>query len=173
MTGLVHEAASTREERTVFDRPAGEVELRELAAMATAVVRASTTVAGLKAEIGDALHEVELLTARAAVNVVGPPFVRYLDWSEGHLVAEIGFPVARPMQVAGRVEPSELPSGRVATVVHVGRYETIATTYALMTARLEELGLHATGPMWEVYWSDPQRQPDPATWRTEIVYPVG
>ena len=173
MTGLVHEVGSEHGEPSVFERPAGEVELREVPATATAVVRVSTTPTGLKAEIGDALHEIELLTARAAVGSVGPPFTRYLDWSEGHVVAEIGIPVARPMPAAGRVEPSELPGGRVASVVHVGPYETIATTYGLMAARLDELGLHAAGPMWEVYWSDPERQPDPATWRTEILYPVG
>jgi effector-binding domain-containing protein len=27
------------------------------------------------------------------------------------------------------------------------------------------------GPPWEVYYSDPNQQPDPSTWRTEIVQP--
>jgi effector-binding domain-containing protein len=32
-------------------------------------------------------------------------------------------------------------------------------------------GGEATGDAWEVYFSDPATQPDPATWRTEINQP--
>jgi effector-binding domain-containing protein len=170
MTHVIDNLASGEEQ--ALERDPGVVELHDVAAHDTAVIRVSTTVDGLKTEIGDALHEIELLTRRAGVGVSGPPFVRYLDWTDRHLVAEIGMPVARPMPAAGRVEPSELPGGRVASVIHLGPYETIATTYQLMTARLEELGLRATGPMWEIYWTDPDRFVQPETWRTEVVYPV-
>jgi AraC family transcriptional regulator len=33
-------------------------------------------------------------------------------------------------------------------------------------------GLEPADTMWEVYLSDPSRQPDPATWRTEVWWPV-
>jgi hypothetical protein len=38
-------------------------------------------------------------------------------------------------------------------------------------ARYHELGGELAGNAWEVYLSDPSAQPDPATWRTEIVQP--
>ncbi|HET7829635.1 MAG TPA: GyrI-like domain-containing protein [Candidatus Limnocylindrales bacterium] len=170
MTNLIDNVGNAAQ--AALQREPGVVELFELAGCDTAVIRVSTTIDGLKTEIADALHEIELLCRRAGVGVSGPPFVRYLDWAEGHLVAEIGMPVARPMPATGRVEPSQLPGGRVASVIHLGPYETIPATYQLMTARLEELGLHATGPMWEIYWTDPERFVQPETWRTEIVYPV-
>jgi AraC family transcriptional regulator len=37
------------------------------------------------------------------------------------------------------------------------------------------MGEHSLTPsdeMWEVYLSDPQTEPDPATWRTQIFWPV-
>ena len=35
------------------------------------------------------------------------------------------------------------------------------------------MGVQPLGPMWEIYWSDPEAEPDPATWRTEILVPIG
>ena len=36
---------------------------------------------------------------------------------------------------------------------------------------LGEHELQPEGPAWEVYYSDPEVQPDSATWKTEIVQP--
>jgi effector-binding domain-containing protein len=33
-------------------------------------------------------------------------------------------------------------------------------------------GHEPAGPMWEVYWTDPSAEPNPSTWRTEILIPV-
>ena len=35
-----------------------------------------------------------------------------------------------------------------------------------------EHGRRAAGPNWEVYWTDPGREPDPAKWRTEVLKPL-
>ena len=72
----------------------------------------------------------------------------------------------------GRVVPGRLPGGRVASIVHIGPFDGLEQTYGLMHRWLAELGLQPTGPLWEVYWSDPEAEPDPATWRTEIFAPI-
>jgi len=38
---------------------------------------------------------------------------------------------------------------------------------------LADQGLEAAGPPWEVYERGPAEDPDSATWRTEVVQPVG
>jgi AraC family transcriptional regulator len=55
----------------------------------------------------------------------------------------------------------------------VGPYEALEGTYAALQAWLDEVGATASGPMWEVYWSDPGAEPDPARWRTELLVPLG
>ena len=107
----------------------------------------------------------------AGVALAGPPFARYLAF-EPRIRAEIGFPVQRPAPHVGRVFPGRLPGGRVASVVHIGSFDGLEHTYGLMHRWLAELGLRPTGPIWEVYWSDPEAEPDPATWRTEIFAPI-
>jgi effector-binding domain-containing protein len=71
------------------------------------------------------------------------------------------------------VGPASLPGGKAASVVHLGPYETIADTYASLQEWLLATGHGELGPMWEVYWTDPESEPDPSAWRTEIVVPLG
>jgi effector-binding domain-containing protein len=162
----------TVEPTAVFERTPGEVEIHELRPRETAVIHVNVSTDLLPAAIGDAIEEIERRMVEAAVELAGPPFTRYLDFGPLRILAEIGMPVWRPAPHAGRVFPGRLPGGRVASVVHVGPYDGLATTYTRLQRWLDDAGLEGTGPMWEVYWSDPQAEPDPATWRTEILVPL-
>ena len=84
----------------------------------------------------------------------------------------VGFPVAGPITADGQVEPFELPGGRVVTGTHVGSYEALEATYQQLMAWTEAEGLTLAEGMWESYLSDPSAEPDPATWRTLIVWPL-
>jgi effector-binding domain-containing protein len=54
----------------------------------------------------------------------------------------------------------------------VGPYDTLGETYAALMRWIGEQGRVVAGPMWEVYWTDPGTEPDPARWRTEVIIPV-
>ena len=68
--------------------------------------------------------------------------------------------------------PGTLPGGRVAEATHVGPYDTIQQTYAELGRYVADAGLTPGDVMWEFYLSDPQSQPDPATRKTRICWPV-
>ena len=53
-----------------------------------------------------------------------------------------------------------------------GPYDGLERTYAELQRWLAELGLRPAGPMWELYWTGPDTDPDPAAWRTEIFAPI-
>ncbi len=156
----------------VFERAPGEVEIHELHPSEAAVIRVDVPVDELPAAIGEALQQIAQAMAGAGVALSGPPFTRYHAFGQPEVSAEIGFPVMRPAPSVGRVEPVRLPGGRVASVVHKGPYETIDQTYDHLQRALDASGLHPTGPMWEVYWTDPQTEPDSSNWRTEILVPL-
>ena len=61
-----------------------------------------------------------------------------------------------------------MPAGRTVTGVHLGPYETLGNTYADMSAWAIAHGLLPTGEMWEVYLTDPKREPNPNGWRTGV-----
>ena len=65
-----------------------------------------------------------------------------------------------------------LPAGRAVVVVHVGPYDTLEATYGRLLEWVAAQGMELATGMWEEYLSDPEQEPDPATWRTRIVAPV-
>jgi effector-binding domain-containing protein len=65
-----------------------------------------------------------------------------------------------------------LPGGRAVEAVHVGPYETMTQTYETLQAWMSENDLVPGVGMWECYLSDPEAEPDPANWRTKIVWPL-
>jgi effector-binding domain-containing protein len=140
-------------------------------AQVTAVARATLTVAELPPWLGKAYAAVaELLTAQRA-GPAGPPFARFHMLGGGRLEVEAGFPATRPIEGNGDVQPSELPGGQVAVTMHIGPYEQMEPGYAALASWVGEHGGKLAGDAWEVYFSDPSTEPDPATWRTEIVQP--
>ena len=169
MTDLLHPVSD--QPPAAPDRPPAVPEIHRLAMRETAVIAVDVAQDELPGAIGAAIGEVETAMREAGVGLAGPPFARYLAF-EPRIRAEIGFPVQRPAPHVGRVFPGRLPGGRVASVVHIGPYDGLERTYGLMHRWLAEMGLAPNGPIWEVYWSDPETEPDPATWRTEIFAPL-
>ena len=86
-----------------------------------------------------------------------------------HLVelAAVGLGMLISVQLAGM-----LPGGRVVEATHVGPYDTMEATYGEVQQYLAQSGLTPGDVMWESYLSDPELETDPATWRTQICWPV-
>jgi effector-binding domain-containing protein len=138
----------------------------------TAVVRATVTADELPAFFGHALRRV--LTAMEAQGTTpgGEPFACYRSIPNGTVEVEAGFPIIGAFQAIRDVVPGELPGGRTVTCVHVGQSETLSRTYAEMSTWAVANGLKPTGLMWEVYLTDPEREPDPTRWRTAVFLAV-
>ena len=71
-----------------------------------------------------------------------------------------------------RVKSTELPAGKAAVTWHVGSYDTVVKSQARLAHWLKAQSLQPDGGHWEVYWTDPGIEPDPAKWRTRIFWPV-
>jgi effector-binding domain-containing protein len=98
----------------------------------------------------------------------GEPFAYYRGVPNGSVEVEAGFPVVGAFLRSGKIVPGHLPGGRVVTGLHVGPYDSVGHTYARMAAWAVAHGLQPTQDMWEVYLTDPEREPDPSQWRTGL-----
>lgn len=146
---------------------------------AAAVVEFDADPQHMSEEVGRAFEEVVETLGSSSVSPAGMPFSLYTELEpddEGRWHVVSGIPVAQPVPAVGRVEPFEIPGGTVAVATHVGPYDTLARTYELMQREVVSLGYTPSGPMWEYYFTDPQTEPDPKRWRTDIhmrIEPVG
>ncbi|MCW2810096.1 MAG: transcription activator effector binding [Friedmanniella sp.] len=119
-----------------------------------------------------ALTAVSETLAAEGVTPSGPPFACYHGEPREVIEVEAGFPVAEPVEAADAVLPGELPGGPAVEALHIGAYDHLAETYAAVRSRMEQEGLEPAPLMWEYYLTGPATDPDPATWRTRVVWPV-
>jgi AraC family transcriptional regulator len=126
-------------------------------------------------QIGPTLHGCfgvvgQEMQAQGA-QMAGPPLCRYTRWGESDCDLEAGAPTDRLLQDADGVRALAL-GGRVATAVHVGPYERLHQSWTEGRQWLEAQGLQAVGAPWEVYLTDPGKEPDPEKWQTALFFPI-
>jgi effector-binding domain-containing protein len=141
-------------------------------AQPAAVIRAEVPMDQLPEVFGRGFAAVAEAAGAQGVAITGPPFGFYPRMPAETVEVVVGFPVAGPIAAQGEVVPFELPGGRVVTGTHVGPYDTLTNTYEELTAWTQAEGLTLAEGMWESYLSDPSAEPDPATWRTQVVWPL-
>ncbi len=141
-------------------------------------VRTQTTMAELGETI-PRLHDEVLgwLGARGKAPA-GLPFIRYhvIDMASA-LEVTLGWPVAQALEGDGRVEAGTLPAGRYASLVYTGVENGIEGNRALLEWGAAQ-GLSwdtfasergdGFGARYESFLTDPEGEPDPTRWQTEV-----
>jgi effector-binding domain-containing protein len=64
---------------------------------------------------------------------------------------EVGVLVSGSFEAEGRVIPSELPGGEVATAIHLGDYARLGVTHDAVRDQIAAHGREPAGPLWEIY----------------------
>ena len=144
----------------------------ECPARHTAVLRATVERSELSLFLSHALTAV--LSAMESQGTVpgGEPFAYYHGTHDRTVDVEAGFPTVDGFIASDDVVEGELPGGKTITGIHLGPYDTRRDTYALVSGWAIAHGLQPTGDMWEVYLTDPEREPDPGRWRVGVFLPV-
>jgi effector-binding domain-containing protein len=139
----------------------------------TLVMRREISVEEMGTWLPMAFGVVARFITEAGGHMAGPPFARYqpVEGQAGHFQTEAGFPVFVVIEGKGDVLASELPGGHTAHLWYLGPYDNMEPAYHALEAWITERHGKPYGGPWEVYHSDPVKEPDPATWRTEIYMP--
>lgn len=148
-----------------------DVHAQDRQAQITAVATATLPAAEIAPWLARAYGSVATVVSAHGADPAGPPFARYHKLAGDRLAVEAGFPVSTAIDSTDGVRPAELPAGPAATIVHVGPYDQMEPAYQALTSWISEHGGTVAGDPWEIYFNDPGNEPDPATWRTEIVQP--
>lgn len=149
-----------------------EFEIVQTEQRPAAVMRGRHPVAELPAFFGTAFTTVMRAVTAQGIAPAGPPFGYYPEMPGAVVSVVAGVPVTRAVVADGDVEPFVLPACRAVTGVHVGSFDALELTYGQLEAWAARHGVTLAGGPWEEYLSDPEREPDPATWRTRVVWPI-
>src|SRR5438067_7630439 len=148
-------------------------------------MRTQAAMHGLETVIPQLLGEVFAWLGTQSAAPAGAPFIRYRVINmAAQLEIEVGIPVARAMSGDDRICAGVLPAGRYASLVYTGPYDGNGLVEA--NAALLEWGTEQ-GLVWDTwaaengdgfgarlksYLTDPNEEPDPTKWKTEVAMRV-
>ena len=145
------------------------VELRSVPASTVAAVEDDVELDAVLGWYAGAMAELDA-TVEAPTGAPGGVYDNALfEVGHGHVLVHV--PAEDP-PTRGRVRPATLPAVELAVATHVGAHDDIAVTYGKVGAWVVANALAVTGPIRETYLVGPRDSADPATWRTEIGWPV-
>lgn len=121
----------------------------------TAVIKTAATLATVGDIVGASIGKVSATLEKKKLEPIGAPFCRTLEFKDGNMKLEIGFPIAKPLGAnEGDVQPSELAESEVATTKHVGSQDESVKAYEAIHAWAQKNGRNPGGAPWEVYASE-------------------
>jgi effector-binding domain-containing protein len=111
----------------------------------------------------------------------GPPFFKYFSMDKnGHLLVDVGFPVASPIRGEGKIIPDTFPAGKYATIIYTGDYRHLKDAHMALEEWIKKKGLDDSlsgteqKAVWrgrtEFYIVDESTDPNPDNWQTEITF---
>lgn len=129
--------------------------------------------------------EVFAFIAENDLKQAGAPFWRYrIINMEGEMHIEAGVPISKATRSAGRIIADSFPAGQYVRATYTGKVKGKGLYFAT-GALLEWAQQHGVdwdawdvpeGHAWaarsEFYLTDPETEPDPAKWQTELVFKV-
>ncbi len=149
------------------------VATRTVAAQQVAAVRRHTSMLTISEDIADGLDQVGEALETVGARLVGRPFIVFhgrIDDATGGEI-EICGPVSTPFHGVLEVYGTEIPGGTVASTIHRGSYDEMASSYAAVITWMDEHGLEPSGPPREYYLNDlATTKPDDLL--TEIAFPI-
>jgi AraC family transcriptional regulator len=152
--------------------PTTSVTRQHFPGQAVLLIRRQVPRADLQAMLAECFGTLFAHGREAGLPIAGAPVARYVSVGPGAWTVEAAMPLASPVPGSGEMLPGLLPTGPVAMAIHVGPYEQLPQTYAALEKWMADHGARAGGPPWESYVTDPGANPDPATWTTEVYWPL-
>jgi effector-binding domain-containing protein len=98
----------------------------------------------------------------------GPVFFNYLNMENGQLTAEVGVPVKTAQTGDSRVKAGIFPAGKYVVYTHMGNYSALPQAHMALEAWATENGIKLSDPCIEFYPTDPESEPNPENWQTDI-----
>ena len=122
--------------------------------------------------LGKLLPAAYAFATTQGVAMLGPPMTLYVVWGPGMTTIRGGMPVAPGAKAGPDLGVVVLPAGEAVTTIHTGPYDTLGQGHAALEQYMDSAGLQSAGPLREIYLTDPGEVPNPAEWKTRLVWPV-
>jgi effector-binding domain-containing protein len=142
-------------------------------------IRTQVAVQDFPKAIDEAFPAVFAWLEQQGVKPASAPFIRYhVINMPGRLDVEMGVPVTKALSGSGRIQAGVVPAGRYATLTYTGPYDGLMEANRVLVEwakannvtwdRWDDPNGDAFRARLEIYHTDPQAEPDPQKWQTEV-----
>ena len=147
------------------------IQIRDIPARPALLVHGKVPTAKVSAEIGRFFDDVSRWAGQHAVTTTGPAFARYASWGGGQCELDAGFVVQQtPPATDPPIALGSVGGCLAACATHVGPYDKLSDTYALLQKWVVANGYEPIGELWEEYSSPPGTPPGETV--TDVFLPV-
>jgi effector-binding domain-containing protein len=127
------------------------------------------------------IPEVKEWMNSRGIEAAGPDFFLYKSMNDnGYLDCEAGFTVGQSVQGDGHVTAGIFPAGNYASIIYTGDFKDMMQAHVALDKWVKEQGIKEKvqtegsltrwGGRTEFYLVDPEFEPNPDKWQTEIVF---
>jgi effector-binding domain-containing protein len=154
--------------------PGYRVETLALTPQPVLSVRAQVAPAELAARMKEIVPRVVAYALASGIDLAGPPFARYFARSAERIDFEAGVPTIKeqPGHAGLGITAGTLPAGPAVATVHQGAYERLPEAHAALARWARAHGKQPGGAAWDVFLTNPLREPDVTRWRTKVFLPL-
>jgi len=150
----------------------GEAGIKEVLPMDALSIRVTCTMDEIEASMSQSFELLMAEASKAGVQITGAPFTIWYQWDGDTFEFDSCIPVSGTINATGDIRNIRSYGGKVISLVHTGHYNDSGYSWEALENYLKENGLESNGDPWEVYLTNPQQEPDPMKWMTELVWPV-
>ncbi len=148
------------------------IERRQIDPQPILYIRRRISHSDLQATMGECFGMLYQHGVANGLAIAGYPITRYVDTGMGLWTVDFAMPLIEPAEGSGEMSSDVLGDCAAATAVHVGPYEALNETHTAIDQWIAEHGFETAGAAWEQYLTDPADVPDPADWRTDVIWPL-
>ncbi|MEZ5198874.1 MAG: GyrI-like domain-containing protein [Bacteroidales bacterium] len=171
-TGLNNLEELTKDMKLEPKYSTGEITVREVKQMNALAIRSECTADNIANEMGMAFGAIMQYIDEGGANIAGAPFSIWYKWEDEIMVFDNAIPVNSKMKGNDKINPIVTYQGKVANVSHTGDYSTTQYSWLALEEYVKANGYETNGDPWETYITDPQNEPNPNNWVTELNWPI-
>jgi effector-binding domain-containing protein len=147
------------------------MEIKDMKEKLALMIRKITSIQNMPSVIGECYREIMQYVKEIEAKEPIESFVIYYNMDMSNLEIDIGFTVAEKLPDKGHIKMSSIRSGKFATALHEGPYDTLTNTYNKLATFVQEKVFEVENWVYEVYLNNPMDNPGEPP-RTVIYFPL-